>query len=127
MPARVDSGAMPIPCVIQSLIEAQGGPAPRTYDDLWAVLEARTCVLAAADVFHALGDPRPHRSARETAAAAQSRGSTERNASWAPPASRTRLGCARLCLGGGRTWRLRLQQAAGVSHVVFRFPQELAA
>jgi hypothetical protein len=83
VPACADE-ALPIPGVIQSRIETQADAAPRAYDDLRAVLDAGACVLAAGDAFHTLGEPRPHRRALETAAAAQSRCSTPRIASLAP-------------------------------------------
>lgn len=49
---------MPIPRVIRSVIEVQANAAaPRAHDGLRAVRDAGACVLAAADVFHALGEP----------------------------------------------------------------------
>jgi hypothetical protein len=61
---------MPVARVVQSVIKVHADAAPWAHDDLRAVLNASACVLVAADVFHALGGPRPHRAALEPAAAA---------------------------------------------------------
>jgi hypothetical protein len=61
---------MPVVRVVQSVIEVQADAAPRAPNDLRVVLDAGGCVLVAADVFPARGEPRPHRPGLEPACAA---------------------------------------------------------
>ena len=64
-----------------------------------AELDAGACLLAAADVLHALGEPRPHRAALDPAAAARMlagcRSSATRSAPSATPPARPPRRCRR--------------------------------